>query len=215
MGNDLFQPAPREEAIQNAVVGGEWASRYPYIHGYYLAARELVKSALGDEPQDALFYPICFNYRHYVELHLKGLIRSLERFYQKLDEYEQSRRKVEELDDDDLQEHSIHVLLNLFEERLEAVSEEPLDSDVRSTIMELHRTDDPRGQTFRYHRLSSKDGMGEASISEAKHVDLANLAEQMEEVHKHLVGIDSWIDYQQTKLDEMIEAYHSAMPSRF
>jgi hypothetical protein len=208
MSNDLFQPAPREKAIQDAVVGGKWASRHPYIHGYYLAARELVESALGDEPQDALFYPICFNYRHYLELHLKGLIRSLGQFYQKMEEYGQHRRKVEELENDDLQEHSLHVLLNLFKKRLEAVSEEPLDSNVRSTIMELHRTDDPRGQTFRYHRNTS----GEPTIPERKHVDLANLAEQMEKVHKHLIGIDSWIDYQHAKLDEMIEAYRSAMP---
>jgi hypothetical protein len=56
MSDDLFQPAPRDRAIENAVVGGEWSSRHPYVHGYYLAARELVKPAIGNEPQDALFY---------------------------------------------------------------------------------------------------------------------------------------------------------------
>jgi hypothetical protein len=208
MADDLFQPAPRGIAIRNAVVGGEWASRHSYVYGYYLAARELVKSALGDEPQDALFYPICFNYRHYLELHLKRLIRSSEQFYQKLDEYGQPEAKVEELEDDDLHEHSLHVLLNLLEERLEAVSEQPLDSEVKSTVLELHG-DDTRGQTFRYHQ----DRDGEPTIPERRHIDLANLAEQMEEVHRHLMGIDSWVDHQMSRLDEMIEIYRSEMPN--
>jgi len=208
MGDDLFQPTSRESAIRNAVVGGEWNSRHPYIHGYYLAARELVKLALGNEPQDALFYPICFNYRHYVELHLKELIHSLEKFYLKLKKCGEAKREVDEMKRDDLNHtHSLHSLLNLLEERLEAVSDEPLDSVVRSTILELHQTD-TRGQTYRYHRNTK----GEPTIPERKHVDLSRLAERMEEVHRHLIGVDGWLDHQESLLDDMIEIHRSEMP---
>jgi len=209
MSEELFQPvSTRENAIQNAVVGGEWKSRHSYIYGYYLAARELVKSALGNEPQDFLFYPICFNYRHYLELHLKGLVHSLERFYLKLEEYGRPEGEVEEMKRDELDhKHSLESLTQIFEKCLEAVSGKPLDTDVRSIIIELHNFD-TGGQTFRYHRNTD----GEPTIPEQKHIDLNRLAEEMEEVHKHLVGIDGWLDHEKSQLEEMIEIHRSDMP---
>lgn len=201
MGDDLFQPAPREKAIQNAVVGGEWASHHSYVYGYYLAARELVKSAMGNEPQDVLFYPICYNYRHYLELHLKGLIHSSEKFYLKLKRCGEAKGEVAEVKRDELDRtHSLHSLLNLLEERLEAVSDEPIDSEARSTILDLHETD-TSGQTYRYYRTTS----GEESIQEKKRVDLTRFAERMEEAHRHLMGIDFWVEHHDSILDEMEE----------
>lgn len=210
MSNDLFQPAPREEAIRDALVGGEWASRHSYVYGYYLAARELVESALGAEPQDVLFYPICFNYRHYLELHLKGLIHSSEKFYLKLKKCGEAKGEVEEMKRDDLNHtHSLHSLLNLFEERLGGISEESLDSKVRSTILNLHETD-TSGQTYRYFRTTN----GEESIQERKQVDLARLSERMEKVHRHLVGIGAWIDHHDSLVTSLIEQYRPEIPRR-
>jgi hypothetical protein len=34
--------------------------------------------------KDSLIYPICFNYRHYIELHLKSLIEESEILYDKI-----------------------------------------------------------------------------------------------------------------------------------
>jgi hypothetical protein len=205
MSNDLFQPASRHKVRQEVVIGGQWAYRYPYIRGYYRAARKLVKFALDDQSQDTLFYPICFNYRHYTELHLKELIHSLERFYLNMEDFGQPEGKVEEMKSDELDHtHSLHRLLNLFEERIEAVSDEPLDFTIRSMILELHRID-TSGQSFRYARTTD----GEPSIPERKHIDLSRLAEGMEEVSTELMVIDSWLDEQESELEEIIERHLS------
>lgn len=193
MSGKLFQPAPRDRGMDNAVVGGVWASRYVYVNGYYRAARQLAELAATSEPQDLLFYPICFNYRHYLELHLKGLIFSAELLYLDLVKMGWEVQTLESQKRDDLADaryHNLHRLLNLVEERLCCVSDEPLDSAVRKIILEFHQTD-VGGQVYRYHRTTQD----EPSLPDVEHFDIANIAEKMEEVHWHLMGVDLWISH--------------------
>ena len=60
--------------------------KYQYINGYYDAGRKLVEEALKlekDGKSHNYFYPICYSYRHYIELHLKTIIEDLELLYEK------------------------------------------------------------------------------------------------------------------------------------
>lgn len=53
-----------------------------YAHGYFLAARELVDSLQRKSNYvDIVVYPLCYAYRHAVELGLKYLARELPKLY--------------------------------------------------------------------------------------------------------------------------------------
>ncbi len=191
MNNKLFTSAPIKKATNNAIVGGVYASRYTYINGYYEAASVLANTALKKGLMDLLFCPVCFNYRHYLELHLKSLIVGAEQLYFLIEELGETKGRLLESAKDQLDcIHSIEVLFKLFEERLNLVSDEFFKPDVRKTIMQLHSTD-PDGQTYRYHERTS----GKPSMPEIKHYDLANIRDRMKDVHDLLFGVDLWLDY--------------------
>lgn len=191
MGKKLFTTAPIKKASNNAIIGGPHASRYAYIHGYYEGATILANSAIKKGPKDLLFYPVCFNYRHYLELHLKSLIIGTEQLYFVMDELGDAKGKLDLSAQNQLDSiHSIECLFNLFKKRLDLVSDEIFDPVARKTIMQLHSTDSD-GQAYRYHERTNKM----PSLPEVKHYDLSNIVDRMKEVHDLLFGVDLWLDH--------------------
>jgi len=82
MTDKLFVSAPSNRWSCTAVAGGKYSEPYAYMLGYYKAGKKLASLAIYERRnQDILFFPICFNYRHYVELTLKHLILSAEKYY--------------------------------------------------------------------------------------------------------------------------------------
>lgn len=80
--NDLFRRGLQIRL--NACVGpnGGPYDFADYARGYFLAARELVDSLEKESNYvDILVYPLCYAYRHAVELGLKHLARELPRLY--------------------------------------------------------------------------------------------------------------------------------------
>jgi hypothetical protein len=191
MSKKLFATAPIKKASRNAIVGGVHASRYAYIHAYFEAATILANTALNNGPKDLLFYPVLFNYRHYLELHLKSLIVGAEELYLVMDDLGEAKGKLDARVLDELVSiHSIERLFNFFEERLNLVSDEIFDPTVRETILELHNMDTD-GQVFRYHERTSK----KPSMPKIQHYDLQNILEKMREVHSLLIGVTLWLDH--------------------
>jgi hypothetical protein len=190
MSNKLFTPAPPNKWQRNAVVGGIFSTPYAHILGYYRAADVLVQATLeaGGHANDVLFYPICFNYRHYVELSLKHLIIYTERFYKILDEIGDTRGQLDKSVRDELEGHSLERLFNLFIERLQLLTDEKFDDNIRIIIMQLHGMD-PDGQNFRYvYRLNGKLAMPSQGW-----YDLEIVRRRMEDVCNYLSGIDIWL----------------------
>ncbi|WP_009630737.1 hypothetical protein [Synechocystis sp. PCC 7509] len=98
MINKTFISSTKKNWQNEAIAGGNYLlGSNNHIHGYYKAANILVNSALAsdrnrdrdrDRDRDMLFFPVVFNYRHYIELSLKDLIDKVEDAYDVLKEIE-------------------------------------------------------------------------------------------------------------------------------
>lgn len=186
--NKLFASAPRGRGMDNAIVGGHWAGRYTYVNGYYHAALVLARAALGKEPQDLLFYPICYNYRHCVELHLKAMVVEAEALHAALEKWGEPVDAMPPKPKKMMDGHSLSSLFGWLEKALDVFSDEKVDPKVRKAIFDLDRLDFD-GQAFRYE--ARKDGS--LTMPDQVHVDVRNLMDRMERVHFHLAGIDMWM----------------------
>lgn len=210
MQKKLFQSAPAQESINNVVVGEHYSPRYAYIDGYYDAAKILVDSALKKRrrEQEILFFPICFNYRHYLELHLKSLVESTDELYLKMESLgyikdvlldKNSEKSLDRV-------HSICTLLQYFEKRFKLVAQngEVFDPNIREYILQFH-TIDSDGQKFRYHITKKR----QPSFPIIEKFDLKNIEELMEKIKDLLCGVDGWVDHYIAMSDEMIEEHKS------
>ncbi len=174
--------------MDNAIVGGHWAGRYAYVNGYYHAALVLARSALGNEPQDLLFYPICYNYRHCVELHLKTMVLEAEALHAALEKLGEGVDDLVVKPKKMMERHSLSSLLKWLEKALAIFSDEKMDPEVRKAILELDRFDFD-GQAFRYESRND----GSLTMPDQAHIDVRNLMDRMKRVHFHLAGIDLWM----------------------
>jgi len=191
MKRELFASASGDRWNQNAVVGGQPSAAYAYISGYCEAADKLTEIALISGPKDTLFFPICFNYRHYVELALKYLIIAVEDYHSILRQLGQGEGKlIKSAKPKIVYEHGLQPLLDWFVERLELVTDTKLSSDVCAIIKQLHEMD-PSGQIFRYP--FKKDGS--LMLLEQRRFDLVNIRTLMQEVEGELSGVDIWLKY--------------------
>lgn len=194
MSENLFTPASSELWRQNAVAGGYYCHPYVFLEGYYRAAEVLVTSALGDSRRSSdftfLFHPICYNYRHYIELSLKNLIIKSEKLYYILEKLDSVQGKITESVIPKLTEtHRVKTLLDWLNERTKFVSGRGLDKKIKNLITQFDDID-PDGQNFRYPLRTD----GNPSLPEQFGTDLEILREHMEEVHTHLSGIGDWLD---------------------
>ena len=118
--------------------------KYQYINGYYDAGRTLVDVALKlekDGKSHNYFYPICYSYRHYIELHLKTIIEDLELFYERSEELGYLKNGIL-LDENKVSEklhetHNLNELLSYAEQRIiyTQVNEEEFPKDIAKFII--------------------------------------------------------------------------------
>jgi hypothetical protein len=186
MANRLFKPS--KIWYHNAVAGGAYSAPYAYILGYYSAAENLAQIAIENRELDTLFFPICFNYRHYMELSLKHLILNFEQFAVVLEELGYKGKTTESVADKAKKEHGLGKLLNWLVVRFEKVTDEKLDNDLQELILEFHNID-PNGQIFRYPTLKGNS----FSLPYQKLYDVENIRHKMQEINIHFSGMDSWL----------------------
>ncbi len=163
---------------------------HPHAEAFKLSV-EMVIDAYQNRPRlghcDELFFPICYLYRHCIELKLKELIRLglAMRFYGPGDvtklkgrpktETEKGRHGV-------LQGHNLANLWNFTHKFLRAKFRDEDQTPERATeavILELHQAD-PNGQVFRYER--DNDGKRHEHETVSEFVDLDNLRRTMDNV---------------------------------
>lgn len=204
MQKKLFKPS--KIWYHNAVVGGKYSAPYAYILGYYLAAESLTKVAIESENLDILFFPICFNYRHYIELSMKHLIASTELFTNVSARLGYGSEITNSVVSKIKNEHSLAKLLQWLIERLNKFSGEPFDSELRELINEFHNMD-PNGQIFRYPVLKN----GELSLPDQKNYDVENIRCQMEKVNNYFSGMDAWLEENTQLAIEMLHDFLQEM----
>ncbi len=203
----LFKKASLKEMENMATVGGCNHTRYAYINGYYEAGKNLIEISINEKysyKKDTLFYPICYNYRHYLELHLKSLILDTELLYDKMDllGYLVNGTLSKKISADLDSTHNLYDLFELFMERLTLVSNEVFPEDIKKYVKQMYDMD-TNGQRFRYYRGTNK----KLSFPDEEQFDLKNISKIMKEVHDLLWGVDGWLDYHIQISNSLISDY--------
>jgi len=208
MAKKLFKPS--KFWYHNAVAGGNYSAHYAYILGYYYAAESLVQVSIDSGRLDTLFFPICFNYRHFIELSLKHLIIGSEEFASILVELGYGDKSIESVANKAKNEHSLEKLLNWLIQRFDKISDEKFDNEFRGLIVEFHNID-PNGQVFRYPFL--KDGS--ISLPDQNNYDIENIRSQMEKINNYFTGMDAWLDENTQMALELLHEFQQDMASDF
>jgi hypothetical protein len=142
-------------------------------------------------PTPPLWYPICFLYRHGVELELKELIREVQRAVRLKEQVGELDKKLTRRAEQ-LRERSVgllgrHDLLKLLNDgvvpwlQLLKYDGLPLPPIVQDVIAKLHEVD-PTGEAFRYGRL--KDG--KPTLGQGLVIDFVQLRDGVREAQRHL-----------------------------
>ena len=197
----LFYQSPEFLRNVNATVGDSFIHDYSYAVAYWSAGDILVKDALeGDkDKRDVLFYPICFMYRHFIELTLKQLIIHAEAFYEKteiigyeLQKYTKPKKELESI-------HSLEILVKRLIDVLTCISEGHFDDEIKKIILEFHAID-PVGQTFRY----PTNRKHEKSFSQVQNFNIATIKAETNKVAQYFMGIDAYLEHYTTLADGII-----------
>ena len=183
----VFRPAPRGEWFKNAVVGSFPDAGEAYAAGFFEAAEAIAAQALDGSYTDRLFYPMCFLYRHALEIVLKERIKGVEelivaRAYFE-DELADQVRVAADVDKELEETHSLERLLGILERRLAVLQHaDVIPSEVRAAVIELHHRD-LRGETFRYARVK---GTGRQVFEEQECFDIDQIASRLREAYQFL-----------------------------
>lgn len=192
MKDKLFTSTPKK--YESAVAGGAYCESYVYIEGYYRTSELIVLSILNNKNKfhqmQFLFLPLMFNYRHYVELHLKHLIKQAEKLYFALKIMGGTRGELNESVISQLTKtHGLETLLEWLKGRIKLVTDETLDEKLLKTIRQLNEVDSD-GQNFRYSvRTNCKK-----SLPNQFSADIEKICSRMQDIHNYLSGIDIWLD---------------------
>lgn len=167
--NALFREGPNTEL--NACVGenGGPYDLIDYGKGFFDGAQEITKAVQTGNPMvDLLVYPICFSFRHGIELYVKALVKTASKFngskrtYQKthsIDEY--WKMIVEEFDK--------------LDDRIIDKTEIGIAGDIIADFVQI----DPTGQVFRY----PEDLKGNAHLTGLKLINVEVLSDGMKMLH--------------------------------
>lgn len=173
--NALFRSGPVTE--YNACVG-ENGGPYDFIDyskGFFDGAQEIavaIKERNGIV--DLLVYPICFSFRHGIELYLKALVQTASNFHGSNNTY----RKNHSID-----EHW-KIIVEYFDKldvRIIDKAEIGIARDIIADFVQI----DPTGQVFRY----PEDLKGNAHLTGLKLINVEVLSDGMKMLHDLL---ESW-----------------------
>lgn len=148
------------------------------INGYQYASDILVDSAISEPSKlDSLIYPIIFNYRHFIELHLKYLISNFGRHV-----------RVEPV----WNSHDLSKIWLSFIEMLAIFGNEDPDfaDDVVGELITEFSKLDPNSFHARYP-VDTKGNPVKINLSE---IDLKNLKDVMTGVAGYFAGCDGYLD---------------------
>lgn len=183
--NALFRGGPVTE--YNACVGdnGGPYDLVDYGKGFFDGAQEIflaVKERNGTV--DLLVYPMCFSFRHGIELYLKALVQIAKKFNGANGDYSKNH---------DIKEYWIMIREEFykFDDRVIDKTGIGVANDIIADFVQI----DPTGQVFRY----PEDLKGNAHLNGLKLINVEVLSHGMNVLHDLL---DSWY----YRLEEIMES---------
>lgn len=211
--SNLFKTAPRSEWQYNIEAGGTGSSPYFYAWGYAHAASVLIEQfymseSNVDKKNGLIFYPVCYLYRHALEIILKDLLLDLERFLHFLvlvgDLDIDKTCTIAKLEEKLGKTHDLNQLLTRLAQKLGCVGDERLDPSVIEAVQLLH-SEDPTGQRFRYSATKSDQLGGSPSFASTIHVDLRHIQSTLNPAIEYLRdGVGSWLEHQLSMANDYI-----------
>ena len=196
-------------SFNNVSVGKNFTSETSYIIGYWEAGDLLVDMAITtNNPQrDRLFLPICYNYRHFLELNLKYLILEAEELYYLLEKENMQNKDYKNNFSNEINNtHNINKLLNWLLIILACISDDKFSKAINKLIFEFHKIDET-GQTFRY--LKSKDDI--IHFKNREEFDLEKIKNAVYKIGNYLMGIDIYL----SEHSKFIKAFICEMESNY
>ncbi len=163
---------------------------YPFVRGYKEAADILIQNLSETDGRsiDGLVYPICYLYRHHIEIFIKDIIHVCGYLY---DDIEEEANKFLAK-----RSHSISGLWNKLKEYLiisgEYETEIPEELAQFDHLISELSVFDPSGTAFRYH----KDTNGRILLQNpetkepVRHCDVFALHDEMQKLSKILECVD-------------------------
>jgi hypothetical protein len=188
MGKIFIQGVDDQACVS---IGDKFTDEISYIIGYREAGDALVDKAIAlTHPyKDRLFFPICFNYRHFIELILKQLILDAEIVYNNCESIGMQRKNnSHNFAEETNLTHSIEKLLNQLIIILDSITDKKISKNVIKLIMEYHKMD-TTGQKFRYP-VSIKN---EKHFEIPENFDLEKIKAGIKTIAGCLMGVDAYL----------------------
>jgi hypothetical protein len=198
----LFDSVPAGDPWEHAaVVGGPFEDDAQLAQGFHQVAELGVADWTTHGPNDLLFVPIVYNYRHALELVLKAAVREAAARL-RADGATDASLDPATLDEElaETKPHSLERLANKLEVLLERLRLEQLPATTRDVLRSLHQLD-PHGETFRYSTVKAGKGKFNPARPTQEHIDIVALAERFREAFMLLSGglltvLDNYREYQ-------------------
>lgn len=172
--NALFRSGPVTD--YNACVGenGGPYDLIDYGKGFFDGAQEIVVAVTErNGTVDLLVYPICFSFRHGIELYVKALVQTASKFNGSKRTYQKN--------------HSINEYWKMIVEEFDKLDDRIIDKteigiagDIIADFVQI----DPTGQVFRY----PEDLKGNAHLTGLKLINVEVLSDGMKMLHGLLEG---------------------------
>jgi hypothetical protein len=186
---DIFIQGVDDQACVS--IGDKFTDELSYIIGYREAGDALVDKAIAlTHPyKDRLVFPICFNYRQFIELILKQLILDAEITYNNCESIGMQRKNSRHNFAEKMNlTHNIEKLLSRLIIILDNITDKEINKNVIELIMEYHQMD-PTGQKFRYP-VSSKN---EKYFEIPENFDLEKIKAGIKTIADCLMGVDAYL----------------------
>lgn len=165
------------QAILSA--GGLVGDALVYALGYRQAADVLVEQVNEGHRYDGLIYPICFCYRHCIELLLKIAVKELV-----APDTDEHRALLQGID----ATHNLRTLCERYQQGL-ALWKETVDATESDAVMWFYRVD-PNAETFRF----ATNTAGARFWPEEVHFDVNEVRKRAHVVIDLLLGTIAWVD---------------------
>ena len=209
---ELFKPKMPDFTFNNAVVGSVFTNEWIYAQGYKEAANALVNIALEKHRMDVMFYPICFLYRHCIEITIKELIRDIAHLIEiKISigdiEFNDVKYKINinSLNNN----HNLERLFNNLEQRLRLFSDESIPKSIRDAVLQLNNFD-PNSQKFRYSRIKKNRDKLIKSFPDIEHINLKTIKEELGEAIDFLQGgVGGWLHHYTSYFKDILQEMES------
>ncbi|MBC8485548.1 MAG: hypothetical protein H8D45_05865 [Bacteroidetes bacterium] len=205
---ELFKPKMPDFTFNNAVVGSVFTNEWIYAHCYKEAANALVNIALEKHRMDVMFYPICYLYRHCIEITLKELIRDLNKLIEikksigdiafNDEKYKVNIKKL-------TNNHNLESLFNNLEQRLRLFSDESIPQNIRNTVLQLNNFDS-NSQRFRYSKFKKKEVKLIKSFPDIEHINLNKIKDELGEAINFLQGgVGGWLHNYTSYFEDVLQ----------